>query len=608
MDCTFAPVKKDEKGVKPKITKDSWKKAKRILRYLKPYRVLYLTSLLVLLIGSTIAMAFPLLMGKLFGSSSTGSGFDPSNLTDTNTVVILLFMVIAMQSIFSFLRIYLTSIVTENVLTDIRREAYRKLITLPISFYNKNKTGELTSRIGADITLLQETFNTIFPEFIRQFIVIIIGMSSLIYISWKLALIMLATIPVVAIVAVFFGRFIKKISKEAQDKVAESNSIVEESLTAITSVKAFANEYLEILRYRGVTEDVKRLGLRGALWRGFFVSFIIFAMFGAMVFVIWQAVLMRDAGMLTLSELTSFILFSIFIGASFGSIPELYAKIQNSIGATERLMDILEEKSEEVEVESPVKSGKRLLGSVEFKNVGFHYESRPDIEVLKSISFKVEPGMQVAIVGPSGSGKSTLASLLFRFYNPVSGTISYDGNNIQTLALSEMRGQMALVPQEVILYSGSIEENISYGKPKATQEEIKEAARKANALEFIERFPDKFNTVVGERGIQLSGGQRQRIAIARAVLKDPSILILDEATSSLDSESERLVQEALEKLMQGRTSFVIAHRLSTVKNADIILVIENGVLVESGKHDQLVQNENGLYKKLSSLQFMPEGV
>lgn len=605
MDCTFAAVKKDEKGAKPKITKDSWKKAKRILRYLKPYRFLYSVSLIILLIGSAVSMAFPLLMGKLFGSTSSSSGFDPSNLSDTNSVVILLFMVISMQSIFSFFRIYLTSIVTENVLTDIRRDAYRKLITLPISFYNKNKTGELTSRIGADITLLQETFNTIFPEFIRQFIVIIVGMSFLMFISWKLSLIMLATIPVVALVAVFFGRFIKKISKQAQDKVAESNSIVEESLTAITSVKAFANEYLEIIRYKNVTEDVKKLGLRGALWRGFFVSFIIFCMFGAMVFVIWQAVLMRDAGMLTLSELTSFILFSIFIGASFGSIPELYAKIQNAIGATERLMDILEEKSEEVEVLSPVKSGKRLLGSVEFKNVGFHYESRPDIEVLRNISFKVEPGMQVAIVGPSGSGKSTMASLLFRFYNPISGEIYYDGNDIQTLALSEMRGQMALVPQEVILYSGSIEENISYGKPNATKDEIREAARKANALEFIEKFPDKFNTVVGERGIQLSGGQRQRIAIARAVLKDPSILILDEATSSLDSESERLVQEALEKLMEGRTSFVIAHRLSTIKKADMILVIENGELVEIGKHDQLVQNENGLYKKLSSLQFMP---
>jgi ABC-type multidrug transport system fused ATPase/permease subunit len=305
MDCTFATVKKEENGKKPKITKESWRKAKRILRYLKPYRVLYSTSLMVLLIGSMVGMAFPLLMGKLFGSTSTGAGFDPSNLTDTNSVVILLFIVFAFQSVFSFFRIYLTSIVTENVLTDIRRESYRKLITLPISFYNKNKTGELTSRIGSDITLLQETFNTIFPEFIRQFIVIIVGMSFLAYISWKLALIMLATIPVMALVAVFFGRFIKKLSKQAQDKVAESNSIVEESLTAITSVKAFANEYLEIIRYKNVTEDVKKLGLRGALWRGIFVSFIIFCMFGSMVFVIWQGVLMRDAGELRLDELVS---------------------------------------------------------------------------------------------------------------------------------------------------------------------------------------------------------------------------------------------------------------------------------------------------------------
>jgi ABC-type multidrug transport system fused ATPase/permease subunit len=597
-------VKKDEKAQKPKITKESWLKARRIFKYIKPYRALYFTSLGVLLIGGLISMTFPALMGKLFGSTTTKGDFNLFDFSSTQSVVTLLFTIFALQSIFSFLRIYLTSIVTENVLADIRREAFSKLVTLPITFYNKNKTGELTSRISADIGQLQETFNTILAEFIRQFIVIIVGVTFLAFISWKLVFIMLGTIPVMAIVAVFFGRFIKKISRQAQDKVAESNSLVEESLTAITSVKAFANEYLEIVRYGKVIDEVKNLGIKGALWRGFFVSFIIFCMFGSIVFVIWQGVLMKDSGDLTLDQLVSFVMYSVFIGASFGSIPELYSKIQSAIGATERLMEILDEKSEEVEILSPVKSGRRLLGKVEFIQVGFHYESRPDIEVLKNITFKVEPGMQVAIVGPSGSGKSTLAALLLRFYNPATGEIKYDGNNIQSLALSEMRGQMALVPQEVILYSGTISENISYGKPGSTEHEIREAARKANALEFIDRFPDKFNTVVGERGIQLSGGQRQRIAIARAVLKDPSILILDEATSSLDSESERLVQEALEKLMQGRTSFVIAHRLSTVKNADIILVIENGVLVEAGKHDQLVQNENGLYKKLSSLQFV----
>lgn len=597
-------ARKDNNLPKAKITKESLKSARRILRYIKPYKWIYITSLVFLLLSSIASMTFPALMGKLFGSTSTGADFSLTDLGNTKTVVIILFAIFAIQSVLSFFRIYLTSIVTENVLTDIRREAFRKLITLPVSFYNKNKTGELTSRISADIGQLQDTFNTILAEFLRQFITIIIGVTFLAFISWKLALIMLATVPVMAIIAVFFGRFIKKISRQAQDKVAESNSIVEESLTAITSVKAFANEYFEFLRYRKVTTEVKELAIKGAVWRGIFVSFIIFCMFGSIVFVLWQGVLMKDAGELTIDQLVAFVMYSVFIGASFGSIPELYAQIQKAIGATERLMEILDEKSEEVEIDCAVKSASRLLGKVEFDAVRFHYESRSDIDVLKNISFKVEPGMQVAIVGPSGSGKSTIASLLLRFYDPIIGEIRYDGNNIRSLPLSELRSQMALVPQEVILFAGTVKENIAYGKPDATLEEIKAAARKANALEFIDKFTDGFETLVGERGIQLSGGQRQRIAIARAVLKDPSILILDEATSSLDSESERLVQEALEKLMEGRTSFVIAHRLSTVKNADLILVVENGVLVEAGRHEELVGNEKGLYKKLSSLQFV----
>lgn len=599
----FCQVKKDKK---PKITKESWLKARRITGYIKPYRFYFSISVLFLLASSVASMAFPLLMGKLFGSSSSAQGFNFDGLSNTKTVVIILFSIFAIQSVFSFFRILLSSIVTENVLADMRIKAYRKLISLPINFFNKNKTGELTSRISADITLLQDTFNTVLPEFIRQFIVIIIGVTFLAIISVKLALIMLATIPVMAIVAVFFGRFIKKLSSQAQDKVAESTSIVEETLTAIASVKAYASEYFEVRRYKKATEEIKALSIKGAIWRGAFVSFIIFCMFGSIVFVIWQGVVMKDAGEISLDQLVSFVMFSVFIGASFGSIPELYSKIQVAIGATERLMDIIDEKAEVIELDMPVSSSQRILGKVEFEKVDFHYESRSDIPVLKNISFQVEPGMQIAIVGPSGAGKSTIASLLLRFYEPVSGVIKFDGVNIQEQPLSELRSQMALVPQEVILFGGTIRENIQYGKQDATIDEIKEAARKANALEFIEKFPEGFETIVGERGIQLSGGQRQRIAIARAVLKDPSILILDEATSSLDSESERLVQEALEKLMEGRTSFVIAHRLSTIKKADLILVLEHGSLVEVGTHQDLVSTENGLYKKLSSLQYVAQ--
>lgn len=460
----------------------------------------------------------------------------------------------------------------------------------------------MTSRLSADVTLLEETFNWILSEFIRQIIVVIVGITALALISWKLSLVMLATIPVMALVAVFFGRHIKKLSKNAQDKVAESNAVVEETLTAISSVKAFTNEFYELIRYKKATNEAKSLLIKGAVWRGAFISFIIFCMFGAIVFVIWQGVLMMQAGDLTDKGLVSFIMFSIFIGASFGSLPDLYSRLQKSIGATERLMSLLDEEKENVDTSGEIHSKSLLKGKVEFRNVQFNYASRQDIEVLKTVSFTAEPGQQVAVVGPSGSGKSTIASLILRFYEPSAGMILFDDRPAADFGLSELRNNMAIVPQEVILFGGTIRENIAYGKPGASDEEIWDAAKKANATEFIEKFPEKLDTLVGDRGVQLSGGQRQRIAIARAVLKNPTILILDEATSSLDSESEFLVQEALDKLMKGRTSFVIAHRLSTIKNSDKILVIENGEIIESGNHHSLLSNESGLYTKLSRMQ------
>ncbi len=523
-------------------------------------------------------------------------------MSSANSVAILLFIVFGVQSVFSYFRIYLGSIVTEGALNDLRRDAYKKLVSLPISFFNKHKVGELNSRISADITMLQDTFNTTLAEFVRQFIVIIIGISALAWISWKLSLIMIATIPVMAIVAVFFGRFIKRLSKEAQDKVAESNGIVEETLTAIASVKAYANEAFEVVRYKKAADEIKNLSMRGAVWRGAFVSFIIFAIFGSIVFVLWQGVLLTQNGEIAKGDLVSFVVMSVFLGASFGSIPELFARIQKSIGASERLMDLFDETSENISMEIEKKGMERLKGEVAFEHVSFHYDSRPDFPVLNNVSFTVPAGQQIAIVGPSGAGKSTIASMLLRFYDPVEGCIRFDGKDALQYNLSQLRDQMAIVPQEVILFGGTIRENIAYGKPGASDAEIEDAANKANALEFIQKFPSGLDTIVGDRGVQLSGGQRQRIAIARAVLKDPSILILDEATSSLDSESERLVQDALEKLMKGRTSFVIAHRLSTIKRADQIFVVEDGQIKERGKHDELVLVNEGLYNKLSKMQ------
>ncbi len=475
-----------------------------------------------------------------------------------------------------------------------------------MTFFSGHRVGELNSRISADIALLQDTFTFTIAQFIRQFITIVGGVGILVFISPQLTLFMLAIVPVVALMAQFFGTFIRKLSKNAQSKVAESNTIVEETLQAISNVKAFANEVYESLRYKRKTDEVIEIALKGAKWRGLFISFIFMAMFGSVAGVIWYGVYLVNQGAgLTTGDLFKFVLYTVFIAGSISGMADFYSQIQKAIGATENLMDILEENPEPLQPDLPESYQAKMAfsGEIIYRNVSFSYPGRKDVEVLKDISFEVKKGGRVALVGPSGSGKTTITALLMRFYEPTTGEIMIDGKNITSFDLMELRNQIAIVPQDVVLFGGSIRENIEYGKPGASDEEIVAAARQANALEFIQSFPEGFQTVVGDRGIQLSGGQRQRVAIARAILKNPSILILDEATSSLDSESERLVQEALEKLMHGRTSLIIAHRLSTIRTADNIIVIDHGTVAETGSHEQLIAKEGGIYKNLSELQF-----
>jgi len=400
---------------------------------------------------------------------------------------------------------------------------------------------------------------------------------------------------------VFFGRFVTKLSKQVQDKIAETSVIVDETLQGIQNVKAFANERWEALRYGRVVGEVRLLALKSGRWQGAFVSFIILCMFGAIVLVIWRGVRLMALGEISTGELVTFIMYSIFIGASIGGLPEVINRMLKAIGASERLMDLQDEAPEPVSLAAKGEP-LALQGAVRFEQVSFHYSTRADITVLQDVSFDVRPGERVALVGPSGAGKSTVASLALRSYDPVSGRVTIDGKDARDYDLTALRDRMAIVPQEVLLFGGTIRENIAYGKPDAPADTIEAAARKANAHEFITSFPQGYETVVGERGIQLSGGQRQRIAIARAVLKDPAILILDEATSALDSESERLVQDALDQLMKGRTSIVIAHRLSTVRDADRILVLDKGRVLESGTHDELISDVGGLYHSLSRLQ------
>lgn len=548
----------------------------------------------MLLTGAT-ALAFPKLMGLLIDCVGD------RDMDRARNLALLLIVILLFQSFFSFFRLSLFVSFTEHTLAALRLALYGNLIKLPMTFFSQKRVGELNSRISSDITQIQDTLTTTIAEFLRRFILIIGGVILLASESLKLTLLMLSVVPLVAVAAVIFGRFIRKYSRSVQDAVASSQVIVEETLQGISNVKAFANEWYEIARYKGKISEIVAIAVKGGQYRGYFASFIIFCLFGSVVAVVWYGVTLSIQGEMSVGQLISFVLYSTFVGASFGGIAELYAQIQKAIGATERVFELLDERPENISSIATVSD--RISGNVSFTNVQFSYPSRPEIQVLKGVSFSADAGQKIAVVGPSGAGKSTIASLILRFYTIDHGSIMVDNTNINDFELSQLRGNMSIVPQDVILFGGSIRENIAYGKPDATQDEIFLAAKQANALDFINSFPEKFDTLVGERGIKLSGGQRQRIAIARALLKNPAILILDEATSSLDSESEKLVQDALETLMQGRTSIIIAHRLSTIRTADKILVIDNGIVVEQGTHAELIEIDNGLYKNLSSLQF-----
>ncbi len=582
---------------KSKITASSLQKAIVIFKYAGNHRWKFSVGLVFLLFTGATALAFPKLMGMLIDCVKNKNN-DQANMIAGGLILILF-----LQSIFSFFRLYLFVNFTEHTLANLRVSLYSNLVKLPMSFFSQKRVGELNSRISSDITQIQDTLTSTIAEFLRQFILIIGGVLLLANESIKLTLLMLSVVPLVAVAAVIFGRFIRKYSKSVQDKVAESQVVVEETMQGISIVKAFANEWYEIARYNGKIKEVVKIAIKGGKYRGYFASFIIFCLFGAIVAVVWFGVRLSISGEMSVGQLISFVLYSTFVGASFGGIAELYAQIQKAIGATERVFELLDETPEKINSDRDLATIDKIKGNVTFKNVAFSYHSRKEIKVLKDVSFTANFGQKIAIVGPSGTGKSTIASLLLRFYTIDEGEILVDGKNIYDFDLEHLRGNMSIVPQDVILFGGTIRENIAYGKPNATEEEIVTASKQANAYNFIESFPEKFETIVGERGIKLSGGQRQRIAIARALLKNPSILILDEATSSLDSKSEKLVQEALEILMEGRTSIIIAHRLSTIRSADQILVLDNGKITEQGTHQELIALENGIYKNLSNLQF-----
>ncbi|MDG1439652.1 MAG: ABC transporter transmembrane domain-containing protein [Flavobacteriales bacterium] len=584
---------------KEKISFNTWKKSFKIFNYIKPYKWIYILGLITLLISSVSSIIFPYLLGGLLGveDQEKGSQFSLMDFNNINSLFALLLILFIIQSIASFFRIYLFGIVTENSLRDIREIVFRKLIGKNITFYDNNKVGELQSRVSSDVSLLTETFNTTLAEFLRQILTIIFGILFIMFISWKLSLIMLAIVPVVAISAVFFGKFIKKISKQAQDQSANSNIVLLESLNGIRNVKSMVNEVFEFNRFKKSTDKLNTLGKTNAIWRGLFAGFIILVMFGSIIFVIWNGMKMVNSNTLTNAEFFQFLLYTVMIAASFGGISSLIGNIQKAVGATERLLEIINSEIE-IDIESAtIQKTPIFKKSIEFKNVSFHYPNRSDLEILKNINLKIPIGKQTAIVGGSGAGKSTLAQILLRFYEPTNGEILIDNKNYLNYNLSNYRSNISLVPQEIFLFGGSIYENIAYGDVTANEKAVNEAAKMANINEFTDRFEDGMETLVGDRGVQLSGGQKQRIAIARAILRNPSLLILDEATSALDNRTENIVQDALSKLLKNRTSIVIAHRLTTLKDAENILVLSNGEFIENGTHQSLI-SKKGIYYNL----------
>jgi subfamily B ATP-binding cassette protein MsbA len=587
------PAKLKEAGEKQK---GSPRDLLRLLAYTKPYKARLAIALISLIIASALGLAFPQVVRLLIDAA-----FVDRDSQALNRLALVLVGLFATQALFSFLRSYLLSYTGERIVADVRTELYTHLTSLPVAFFASRRVGELTSRLASDVSVIQTVTTGSFTELLRSGLILTGGVTIIAVTNLSLTLLMLAIIPVVVLSAHFYGRYIRRLSTQVQDRLAESNSVIEETLSAIRIVQSFVREEYERQRYRGRILDALHLAVKRAVAGGGFIAFIIMVVYSGIAVVLWSGSRMVLSGRLTAGELIAFVLYTFVVAGSIGGMTELYGQFQQAIGATRRIFELLDTRAEISDPPNPEPIG-NVEGRVKLEDVHFTYPDERATEILKGVTIEARQGEIIALVGPSGAGKSTLVALIPRFYDVSSGAILVDGHDIRNVRLSELRGAIGMVPQETTLFAGTIRDNIAYGKLHATEAEIESVARAAHAHEFILEFPDAYDTVVGERGVKLSGGQRQRIAIARALLKNPAILILDEATSSLDSESERLVQDALETLMQGRTTFVIAHRLSTVRRANRIVVLDQGRITEEGTHNELLANQ-GLYKQLYDIQF-----